>query len=109
MPRGRVQIEWHCANQTRADTQRDWLILQLSGRGYLAEEMPRTQLKRGEWVTTANIGFNTVAEGNTVTTLCTSRQAADPFILSGSWTQVHTCPHEDGSNTCASTLIRTVK
>lgn len=109
MPRGRVQVQWWAANQTRANTQRDWLNLQLTGRGYVAEDIPRAELRRGAWVTACNVGFDTVAEGNTVTTLALARQAADSFILAGSWTQVHECPHDDGTNGCTTSVVRTVK
>lgn len=107
--RGRVQVEWFGANQTRANTQRDWLNLQLSGRGFIAQDIPRASFKRGVWVTVCDVAFDTVQEGDTVKTLALARQAADPFILAGSWTQVHSCPHDDGSNGCAATLVRTVK
>lgn len=109
--RGRVQVEWRCANQTRANTQRDWLNLQLQGRGYIAEDIPVAELnpRLGVWVTRCNVAFNTLQDGSTIKTLCLSRQGADTFILAGSWTQYHECPHDDGLNTCAATLVRTVK
>lgn len=109
--RGRVQVEWNCSNQTRAITQRDWLNAQLVGRGYIAEDIPRVKLKRGVWTTRCDIAFDTVAEGDTIRTLCLSRQAADSFILTGSYTQFHTCRHEDGIMDCSTApdLVRTVK
>lgn len=107
--RGRVQVDWRCSNQTRANTQRDWLNAQLVGRGYIAENLPAALLRRGAWVTLANVAFDTTQEGETVKTLCLSRMAADSFIQAGSSVQFHECPHDDGLNTCASTLVVTVK
>lgn len=107
--RGRVQVEWIGANQTRANTQRDWLNLQLTGRGYVAENIPAARLSRGVWKTVADVAFDTVAEGDTVTTLALARMSADTFILAGSYVQKHTCPHDDGVNTCTSTVVRTTK
>jgi len=107
--RGRVQVEWRCSNQTRANTQRDWLNLQLSGRSFISEDLPKAKLVRGVWLTLADVAFDTVAEGDTVTTLALARMAADSFIQAGSSVQVHTCKHDDGVNDCAATLTRTVK
>jgi len=109
--RGRIQVEWRCSNQTRANTQRNWLNAQLTGRAYISESLPEATFdgKRGIWVTRADVAFDTVQEGETVTTLCLSRMSADSFILADSWVQKHECPHEDGLNTCVDTLVRTVK
>lgn len=107
--RGRVQVEWNGANQTRANNSRDWLALQLAGRGYEAQVSPLARLKRGVWTTQANILFTTTSEAEIVKTLVAARMSADPFILSGSWMQIHECPHDEGLNNCASTLVRTTK
>jgi hypothetical protein len=111
MIRGRVQVEWICTDEVRAGTQRDWLNLQLTGRNYISESIPRARFKpsRGIWITVCDVAFSTLAEGDIVRTLCLSRMSADPLIAAGSWVQYHECPHEDGLNTCLSTLVRTVK
>lgn len=104
-------MEWRCPNELRAGTQRDWLNLQLQGRGFISDQLPLAELSptRGVWVTRCDVAFNTLLEGETIRTLALSRQAADPFIQAGSWTQHHECPHDDGLNTCVDTLTRTVK
>jgi len=109
--RGRVQVEWRCSNQTRANTQRDWLNAQLVGRGFVSEHLPAAAAdsKLGVWVTRADIAFDTTQEGDTVKTLCLTRMSADSFIQAGSSVQFHECPHDDGLNTCNDTLVRTVK
>jgi hypothetical protein len=108
--RGRVQVFWNCSNQTRAEIQRDWLNLQLQGRGYISEAIPRATFLDGVWRTMADVGFNTTTEGDVVKALCLTRMSADPFITSGSWVKFHHCPHDDDdSNTCSSTLQTTVK
>jgi len=108
--RGRVQVEWLCPDQVRAGIQRDWLNLQLTGRGFISTALPQATLRHGDvWMTVADVAFDTVAEGDTVMTLALARMAADPFIQAGSWVQKHTCKHEDGINDCPSSLVRTVK
>lgn len=107
--RGRVQCWWRCSNQTRADQQRNWLDLQLQGRSFVAPVSPKVVNKGGEFVTIADVAFDTAIEGGVVETLMLSRQGTDPFILSGSWTEKHSCDHEDGGNSCADTVARTVK
>lgn len=109
--RGRVQVEWRCPDQTRANTQRDWLNFQLQGRGYVSEDLPRAVLdpRRTVWVTRCDVGFTTLQDGQTIKTLCLSRMSADPLIQAGSWVQHHECPHDDGLNTCTATLTRTTK
>ena len=106
-----MQVEWLCPNQLRANTQRDWLALQLQGRGFVADVPPFAELNplREVWVTRCDVAFDTVLEGQTIQTLALARQAADPFIQAGSWTQHHDCPHDDGLNSCVDTLTRTVK
>jgi len=108
--RGRVQVEWRCPNQTRANTQRDWLAAQLTGRGFVGPA-PRAAFegRLGMFVTRADIAFDTTQEGDTVKTLCLTRMSADSFIQAGSSVQFHECPHDDGLNTCLVTLVRTVK
>lgn len=109
--RGCLQLEWDCPDELRAGTQRDWLELQLQGRGYVADLPPEPGFspQRGVWVTVCNVRFNTVAEGDIVKTLALTRMGADPFIAPGSWVQFHSCPHDEGSNGCAGSVVRTVK
>jgi hypothetical protein len=107
--RGRVQVSWSAPDETRANNQRTWLNAQLSGRGYISEDLPQVALVRTTWLTYADVGFDTTQEGDTVKTLCLSRQNADPTILAGSWTQFHECPHEEGTNVCSDTVERITK
>lgn len=104
-----MQVLWKCPDQLRAGTQRDWLNLQLQGRGYIEEDIPRIVASGGAWLTVADIAFDTTAEGDTIKTLCLTRMSADPFIQAGSYVQFHHCDHYDDANTCAVTLQRTVK
>lgn len=107
--RGRIQVEWRCANQVRAETQRDWLALQFQGRGFVTEAPVQSAFygHKQLWLTTCNVAFNTTQDGDTIKTLVSSRQNSDPFILAGSWWQHHACPHDEGVNSCVAT--RTVK
>lgn len=108
--RGRVQISWMFSNQTRANAALTWLNGQLSGRSYIAEQLPAAARGTdGVWRMQGEVAIETVTEGEVVRALVAARQDADPFVQAGSLWRSHECDHYDGANTCAATVVETVK
>lgn len=109
--RGRLQVEFRTSTQARANTERDWLTLQIEGRSYTWDSLPVTRQRGPVWLALCNVAFDLIQDTNTLYTAAEARMFSNPLILAGSSVGSHECRHEDASGDCSSAvdLRRAVK